>query len=360
MKIAFHFDADHERFDRYYGLPVVKEIFSLLLGKDTSSLHLKIFLGAICSLDYLRDKKNREELLRGLFTPPRPVWQSLRPDFIDYLHNRKIFVLAIEGISTRLKDYLHEALLNDETYLGAQQIHEANPVHWVLYSASLIPSYRLVGTNLRLFYSTGQGDEKDVGLAEDLKSFLPFSSVTFEEMEVHHTILDSYSSYEHASRIANLSSKLYDHLNLVADQLMLRLTGLDPGLYENMYSALTEFQDIETTEDLPRAALACRKMLESLADRLSPARIPKEESKSTRPDYAEKLRKYIADTDINKEVLLAQLQDIAGRSYKILDDAYRGNSQGDPGLAAGRMLIGLLIFINDIVSIAAPSPVPPS
>lgn len=349
MKAAFHFDADHERFDRYYGLPVVKEIFGLLFQKETPGLHLKIFSGNICSIDYLKNKKSREELIQGLIRPPRPVWQSLRPDFIDYLFNRKIFVLAFEGISARLRDSLHEALLNDETYLGAQQIHEANPVHWVLYGASLIPSYRIVGSDLRLFYSVGQGDEKDESLAEDLKADIPFSSVTFEELEVQHTILDSYSSYEHASRIANLSTKLYDHLNLVADQLMLRLTDLAPGLYEDMHATLARFEDVETPEELNGAAQASRNMLQSLADRLStPGDSP--EGTAQQAGFQERLTKYISGQQSDSEVLLSQLKDISDRSYKILGGANRGNYEEDPRFEAGRLLIGLIVFVNDIIS----------
>ena len=359
MKIAFHFDADHERFDRYYGTPVIKEIFRALLNQDTSSLHLKVFAGNICVLDYLRDTKNHEELLQGLFAPPRPVWQSLRPDFIDFLFHRKIFTLAFEGMSARIRDMLHEVLLNDETYLGGQQVHEANPVHWVLYGASLIPSYRIVGSNLRLFYSSGHGDEKDQGMAEDLKIDLPFSSVTFEELEIHHTILDSYSSYEHASRVANLSSKLYDHLNLVADQMMLRLTDLAPGLYQNMYETLTEFEDIETPEELTRAAQACRKMLGFMSTRLSqPGVQPEKNEAASDSDYIGQLREYIAGSQ-SGSLLLSQLEDINSRSYKILDQTYRGTFNSDPRLEAGRLLIGMLIFINDVIIMAAPSSKPP-
>ncbi|MFZ5651379.1 MAG: hypothetical protein ACOY4I_11070 [Bacillota bacterium] len=352
MKIAFHFDADHERFDRYYGLPVIKEIFCLLLQRDISSLHLKLFTGSICVLDYLRDKKNREELLKGLFTPPRPVWQSLRPDFIDYLFNRKIFVIAFEGMSARLRDTMHDALLNDETYLGAQQIHEANPVHWVLYGASLMPSYRVAGPNLRLFYSLGQGDEKDEGLAEDFRADLPFKSVTFEEMEIPHTILDSYSSYEHASRVANLSSKLYDHLNLVADQLMLKITDLSPNLYQDMHTTLTGFEDIDTPEELSRAAMSCRKMIEALADRLSPPESGQEAGGDMmKTSHPERLRQYIAGSGPGSDVLLSQLQDITSRSFTILDQTYRGNYGDDPRMDAGRLLIGLLVFIYDVISL---------
>ncbi|MFZ5633498.1 MAG: hypothetical protein ACOY40_11685 [Bacillota bacterium] len=351
MKIAFHFDADHERFDRDFGVPVLKEIFRLLLQQDTTNLHLKVFTGDIAALDYLRDKKNREELWRGFFMPPRPVWQSLRPDFMDFLYNKKVFVVAFEGMGARLRDIIHEGMLNDDTYLGAQQIHEANPVHWVLYGASLVPSYRITGSNLHLIYSIGSEDERDEGLAVNFRDELPFSNIVFEELSVSHTILDSYSSYEHAARVANLANKLYDHLNLVADQLMLRLTDLAPDLYDNMYATLTEFENVETSGDLARAALACRKMLEALAGKLSP---PGDGPGAAPSGYPDRLRARISEHagGIGKDVLLAQLLDISARIKELGNADFEAYS-GDPSMEAGRLLMGLLVFIHDTIALPA-------
>lgn len=353
MKVAFHFNADHERFDRYYGIPIVREIFSLLLQQESSNLHLKIFAGDIVSLDYLRDKKNREELWRGFFMPPRPVWQSLRPDFMDFLYDKKIFVIAFEGISARIRDILHEALLNDDTYLGAQQVHEANPIHWVLYGASLIPLFRVSGTDLRLFYSVDFDEKKDKSLAENLSYGLPFNSVTFEELKVRHTILDSYSSYEHASRVANLSTILYDHLNLVSDHLMLRLTNMAPELYENILSLLTKFAEPDTSEKLIEAAKECRKSLNLMAEKLSPTLNNPAKTKETTTDvYYDKLKIYISENskDALKEIILCQLQDI---HIRINSYASKETLDGNPCADAGRLIIGLLIFFNDLISLNA-------
>ena len=321
MKIAFHFDADHERFDRYDGMPVIKEIFRQLLQRqETTGLHLKVFSGDIAALDYVRDRKNREELWRGFFMPPRPVWQSLRPDFMDFLYNRKIFVAAFEGMGSRLRDSMHEVLLNDETYLGAQQVHEANPVHWVLYGASVLPLCRITGKALHLFYSIGSDDLKDQAVASYLTEALPFESVTFEEMAVSHTILDSYSSYEHASRVVNLSTALYDHLNLVADQVLLRLTDLAPELYDQLHNTLMAFGDLENPGGPAKAAGACRDMLDSLA--------------------------------VSTNLPGAQLRDIMDR-IKSLEGCGEGLENPDPLLEGGRLILELLVFICDLIMPAA-------
>ncbi len=347
MKIAFHFDADHERFDRYDGIPVTKEIFRQLLLEDTANLHLKVFIGDIIAMDYLRDKKNRDEIWRGFFMPPRPVWQSLRPDFMDYLYNKKVFVAAFEGMGAKLRDKLHEVMLNDDTYLGAQQIHEANPVHWVLYGASLIPLYRITGRNLRLLYSIGSENEWNEAVAVNFRDELPFSSITFEELSVSHTILDTYSSYEHASRVVNLSTMLYDHLNLVADQMMLRLTDLAPDLYDNMHTALMGFEDVESPGGLSAAARASRSLLGALAARIDFRGGGRE---SIPPDYLDRIRSYIKEhaSGFQRESLLSQLTDICVRIDR-LQKGGGGMGDGDSLMEGGRLLLGLVIFVCDLV-----------
>ncbi|MEA3281981.1 MAG: hypothetical protein U9Q68_05395, partial [Euryarchaeota archaeon] len=150
MKVAFHFNVDLEGFRSYYGTPITETCFRILLAQDPSRLHFKIFRGDLLVSNYIHDAKKRDKLMRGLLRPPRPLWQSLHPDFPELILTHKIYVLVFEGMESKIRDVLHVSLEDDEAYFGAQQVHEANPIHWVLYGASLIPSYRLLGTELRL------------------------------------------------------------------------------------------------------------------------------------------------------------------------------------------------------------------
>ncbi len=347
MKVAFHFDADHERFDRYDGIPVIKEIFDKLLQEPTD-IYLKIFTGNIDALDYLKAKNSREEIQKGIFLPPRPVWQALNPNFIDYLFDNKIFVVAFEGISSKLRDSLHNTLLNDDTYLGAQQIHEANPVHWVLYGASVVPMFRINGKKLSLLYAIGQEFEWDRAVIANLKNDFPFESIEFEEVSVTHTILDDYSSFEHASRVANLSSMLYDHLNLLADQLMLRLIQVAPDLYELMNDTFIEFESLESPQGLSKASIAGRNLLEKLSGRI----VAKQALQVPEGNYLERLENFInhSATGSKRDYLAAQLHEIDAciKAYsspdifdKDVDTIYEG----------GRLLTCLIIFVGDIVAL---------
>lgn len=156
MKVAFHFNADLEGFSGYYGTPIEEMCFRILLVQDPSRLHFKIFCGDLLISNYIRDAEKRDKLIRGLLRPPRPLWQSLHPNFPELILAHRIYVLVFEGMGSKIRDVLHTDLESNKAYLGAQQVHEANPIHWVLYGASLIPSYRLLGRELRLFLLHGR------------------------------------------------------------------------------------------------------------------------------------------------------------------------------------------------------------
>ncbi|NTW05708.1 MAG: hypothetical protein HGA27_06290 [Peptococcaceae bacterium] len=345
MKVAFHFDADHERFDRYDGIPVIKEIFDRLT-QEPGELYLKIFTGNIDVLDYLREKDNREEIQKGIYRAPRPVWQSLNPKFMDYLYNNKIFVVAFEGINSRFRDILHNTLLNDDTYLGAQQLHEANPVHWILYGASVVPMFRINGKKLSLLYSIGQEFEWDRALVANLKSDFSFETIEFEEISVSHTILDNYSSFEHASRVVNLSNMLYDHLNLLADQLMLRLTNLAPELYGLMYDTIIEFESLDKPGGLQKAAVAGKNLLAKLAAHITNQRDDNPE------DYGGKILRHISGLagENRQNYLRSQFQEIDSCilrfSSENIDNDLDAIYQGD------RLLVCLIVFVNDLLESA--------
>jgi hypothetical protein len=364
MKVAFHFNADLEGFSGYYGTPITETCFRILLAQDPSQLHFRIFCGDLLISDYIRDAEKRDELMRGLLRPPCPLWQSLHPDFSELMRTHRIYVLVFEGIGNKICDVLHTTLEDNEAYLGALQVHEANPIHWILYGASLIPSYRLLGKELRLFCPVGNKDARDEGMAEHWRK-LPFSSVTFENLGWRHTIFGAYDSYEHACRVADLSETLVDHLDGVADQVLLRLSDIAPPLPDMLYSAFQRLEHLETSEDLAQASLTCRRILENLADVVYP---PRKELVNGRrvgdKEYRNRLWAYISDclSSREKELLLAELNDIGGRVDKLYDLSNKGIHDKVSLSEARRLLLGEVILLYDILTLSPPprkSPVPP-
>ena len=356
MKVAFHFDADLEGFRGYYGTPIKEMCFRILLAQDPSRLHFRIFCGDLLISDYIQDAEKRDELMRGLLRPPCPLWQSLHPDFSELMLTHRIYVLVFEGIGNKICDVLHTALEDNKAYLGALQVHEANPIHWVLYGDYLVPSYRLLGKELRLFYSMGEKDTRDESMAEHWRK-LQFSSVTFEDLGVRHTIFDTYDSYEHACRVADLSKTLADHLNGVADQVLLRLSDIAPQLPDMLYSAFQRLEYLETSEDLAYASLSCRRILENLADVVYP---PRKELVGGRrvagKEYRNRLWAYISDrlSGREKELLLSELNDIGRRVDKLYDLSNKGIHDKVSLSEARRLLLGVVILLYDILTLAPP------
>ena len=356
MKVAFHFNADFKGFRGCYGTPIKEMCFRVLLAQDTSQLHFKIFCGDLLISKYTQDAGKKDKLMRGLLRPPRPLWQSLHPDFPVLILTHRIYVLVFEGMGSKIRDVLHKDLERNEAYLGAQQVHEANPIHWILYGASLVPSYRLLGKELRLFYSMGVEDTRDESMVEHWCK-LPFSSVNFEDLGVRHTIFDAYDSYEHACHVADLSETLIDHLDGLADQVLLRLSDIAPQLHSMLYSAFQRLEHLETSEDLAQASLTCRRILENLADVVYPPRKELVEGRRvTDKEYRNRLWAYISDclSGREKELVLSELNDIGGRVDKLYALANKGLHDKVIISEARRLLLGEVILLYDILTLSPP------
>ncbi len=356
MKVAFHFNADLKGFKGCYGTPITEMCFRILLAQDSSRLHFKIFCGDLLVSKYIYDTKKRDKLMRGLLRTPCPLWQSLHPDFSELMLTHRIYVLVFEGIGNKICDLLHTSLEGNEAYLGAQQVHETNPIHWVLYGASLVPSYRLLGKELRLLYSVDEKGTRDEGMAEHWCK-LPFSSVTFEDVGVRHTIFDTYNSHKHACHVADLSETLVDHLDGVADQVLLRLSDIAPQLTDVLYSAFQRLEHLETSEDLAYASLSCRRILENLADVVYPPRKELVEGRRvTDKEYRNRLWAYISDclSGREKELLIVELNDIGRRVEKIDALANKGIHDKASLSEVRRLLIGEVILLYDILTLVPP------
>ena len=57
MKAAYHFDADHEIYDGFYGFPINMKVLSILLAHRTINISSKIFHGDLLLMMYSMDTK---------------------------------------------------------------------------------------------------------------------------------------------------------------------------------------------------------------------------------------------------------------------------------------------------------------
>ena len=108
--------------------------------------------------------------------------------------------------------------------------------------------------------------------------------MAWEDIGLHYTIFDSYQSFEHAARLADLQTYLSEHLARVADEILLRAATLDPRLNDVLHAALSGFERIQTREEIAQVALSCRRFLQGLADALYPPRTEPVEGRSLGPN----------------------------------------------------------------------------
>lgn len=359
MIVAFHFRADQEKSHGNYAWAIQNTFFRCLQESSVRDIHVEIFTGDLLVHKYLEDEASKENILRGLLSYDPRKWRTLESDeFSTTLVSATIYVLAVEGMSHKLRDHLDFQLRRDCAYLGALEIDPVNRVHWALYRLSLIPRYRYIDGDIRLFYREFEeregADTKDIAREADLKR-LGFR-VAWEDIGVRHTIFDPYQSFEHAARLGELGLFLSEHLAQVADEILLRTAALDPKLNDVLYAALTTFERIQTCEEIAQVSLACRRFLKRLADALYPPRTELVNGRSVGPEsYRNRLWAYVEENlkGDEQELVLAQLQDVGNRidrADKLANKGLHGQmSQSD----VRRLIVAFLILAYDILSLTA-------
>lgn len=286
MKIAFHFDADHKDLGCYYGLPVRRALFGAILKSRTIDLHTKVFQGDILLAMQTMDREktesvevhhfNKERFLSAIQTlldPGSHIWMTFTQESVEKLLKGNVFVLLFESISFRDGREIDEALKTYPWYLGALQIDDTCPVHWVAYANAMVASYRIVGRKIHLFWDGLCDDSKDEGHIEEL-SGIGFSCVEFESLNGKFSVFDKYHDYQHARRVAELGAVLSDELGTMADQVITRFSDVAPELGNKLWSAIRTYDRAEVPEDYAQVAASCRRVIEYVADAIFPPTDP--------------------------------------------------------------------------------------
>lgn len=282
MKIAFHFDADHEPFGGYYGPPIIEHLFKLLLGERNLDIHSKIFCGDLLLHSLSMDEEktdtgsikrfNKDKFLRAVenwLNPENFTWHSLTQESVKKVLNHNVYVICFESLRLTEAQYIDQMLSSQPYYVGAMQVDEESPVHWAAYAGSLIACYRLHGKNLNVFWDGFSEDSIDQGEIDEFRTF-GFSSVEPESLNGKFSIFDKFANFEHARRVAELNRLLGDSLAFIADHVITRLSDSAPELGSKLWSAIRTFERGEVAEDYAQVAASCRRAIEYVSDQLFP------------------------------------------------------------------------------------------
>jgi hypothetical protein len=374
MNIAFHFDVEAIRATyqkQPYKLPILERIFQALLLSDLKHIHLKIFDGDLLIWDLIRGKRNAENIgktLEELLALKFSIWRDVNERFIQAILSRSVYVVALEGVSPLLRDSLLHSLKKESSYLGTIQIYGANRLHWNLYGQSLVPQYRYIDKELRIFYTT-LDDFKDTGLEEHWQR-LPFKTVSWEDLGTRHTIFDAYDSFEQAKRLATLNDNLSDHLNLSdflqqADEILIRTGDLNAKLQNELHAAFRTFNFVETLADVAQVAVSCRRFLEYLANALYSTIEDNEPflDRCGKPipfnPYLKKLERYINQKigTPENETVKAEMENLRTRIGKVnslANKSVHGLDKKITSEALVQLLVALITITYDILSLAPP------
>src|SRR5258708_4669782 len=257
MKIAFHFDADHESLGSYYGLPIEKHLLRLIIGDNILDIHSKIFVGDLLLHSLTMDVEysdtgsthrfDKEAFITAVndwIDPSNFVWKTFSQASFEKVLNHSVYIICFESLRLRDAERLDKALREKPYYLGAMQVDEESPVHWTAYAGSLVPRLRIYGKNMNVFYEGFEEDGLDYGLMEGLKK-LGFTLVEPESLNGKYTIFDKYHDFEHARRVANLNRTLGDTLGFIVDFVTARLSDPAPEIGNKILSAITAFEKAE-------------------------------------------------------------------------------------------------------------------
>lgn len=358
MIVAFHFRANGDTSHGNCAWAIQDRFFRILQEAPVGDIHVEIFTGDLLIHEYMGNEGSRESIFRGLLGYNARRWKTLDHDqFAAALQSSTIYVLAVEGLSRKLQDHVDTQLGRELEYLGALEIDPANRVHWTLYRLSLIPRCRYVNGKICLFYrqfeELEEAETKDTGRAKGLER-LGFR-VGWEDIGVRHTIFDSYQSFEHAERLAELQGYMSEHLARVMDELLLRTATLDPKLKDVLYAALRAFERIQTPEDIAQVSISCRRFLERLADALYPPRTESVKGKSVGPEaYRNRLWAYVEEyiEGNGQKLVLSELQDVGHRIDRVDKLANQGLHANITQGETRRLIVALLVLAYDMLSLA--------
>ena len=295
-------------------------------------------------------------LLDEWLMPAGPVWFKDRLEIREAAAHGLIYVMCFEALDYESALELNERLQRLDFYLGAMEVDDSSPVHWYVYSAALIPAYRVWYPSASVFCDGVSEDSKDEGRCRFLEG-CGFTAVTFESLNARYTIFDKYHDYEHARRIAVWKRRTGNLLGFIADDVVSRLSDLAPELGDKLCAALKAFDRAETGEELAQVMASCRRIFEYVTDRLFPPMSESSTGHNLGPKryknrllaYADQQRASATETAL----VSAALEVWAAQIDKLYDLGNKGVHAEVLLSEARRCLLRTVLLLDDIVSFQA-------
>ncbi|UPQ76832.1 hypothetical protein [Chryseobacterium nepalense] len=373
MKIALHFNADHESLGSLYGYTIYEEIFKVILENRTLNISSKLFVGDLLFLLYSQEEVQKKveenvtsttyqvnpekyyQLIESWLYSEENNWKKFDSKRLENSLNHNIFAVCFESLDLKWAEYLFENLKDYEPFIGAMEINDSNKTHWMLYSRTLIPYARIRNKKLNLFHDSFESDDLDTEMQKEYLK-IGFESVEFEDLKLKYSIFDSFHDYEHARRVAEWKKGFGSSLAYIADNVVSQLSDIAPDLGNKLWSALNTYESSETNEQFAQVVTTCRRIFEYVTDCIFP---PQNElngnGNSLKADkYKNRIYEYskqnkLSSTNIDlitasTELLFAQWSKLNNLANKgVHAEVYRDETR--------RCLIRTVLMLDDIISL---------
>jgi hypothetical protein len=357
LRAAFHFDAAiYESGDELFWCTPFFD--TVLTAVPSTRRHVRVHVGDLLISRY---STNEQVLAKRLLTDAPRSWRSLDQDeFVEAASAITIFVLEVNGLTMRDAQAVDGGLREryGSSYLGALEVDPRADSHWVLYHQSLVPKYRIVGSDLRILQSAEAiVADPQTGLVKDWTATQPFETVRLENIGMEGSIFDPYDNREQARRTADVAELLTTQVGAVAEETLLRLNDLDPRITEILHAAFTAAEQAETGEQLAQVALSCRRFTERLADTLFPPTTATRNGRKLGPEESRnRLWAYVEDhtTGRARDLVLSSLKDVGGRIDALGGLANKGLHADLSPAELQRLLVALVTLAYDILTLAPP------
>lgn len=359
MRYAIHFVDPGDRW-----LDADRRLFAVLLGMPTKC-HVTIRRGSL-PIFRLANADGGLPAHATSMLDLNPFDLASAP-YIDAIGQHDLYALLVQGLTRKQAELGHTALTRYHDYAGTVAVRLDDERHWLLYGATLLHGYRLVGSQLRVLHDATDvagGDERDFEVFDHWRWSGLFNDVVWENIGLKGTMFDEFESSGHGTVLAEAEDLLDDLLEGVSRELMLRVGDLDPGLVEALHVALLALSTARTAEQYAQSGLSCRRFLERLADRLFPATDEKRNGRELGQDkWRNRLWAFAKDSLDSAEALDFQfrLDDLGKRIDHWTDASNQAvHRPAITQIGATTLVVGLVSLTYDLVLLVEPPTEPPT
>ncbi len=164
MKAAFHFETKHVGLSGLYGEDIVRAFARAVRRPSPLRVQATVYVGTLLFRELAGARRGTGGLVVEVdprkYTEVLDAWLDSKPKQLNRLRSnvrdvaiqQSVFVLYLNSVGTKTVSTIDTRLRDTPWYVGALEVAATNPVHRALYGRLLIPSFRLAGSKVYLFW----------------------------------------------------------------------------------------------------------------------------------------------------------------------------------------------------------------